>query len=58
MRGARMLCNWTGSLQTISRTEPFPHATWGLHLADVNIALGNLVDLVGTEAKAYLKRSR
>jgi hypothetical protein len=35
-----------------------PDATWGLHLADVNIALGNLVDLVGTQAKAYLKRSR
>jgi hypothetical protein len=27
--------------------------TWGLHLVDVNIALGNLVDLVGNQAKAY-----
>jgi hypothetical protein len=27
--------------------------TWGLHLVDVNIALGNLVDLVGDQAKAY-----
>jgi Protein of unknown function (DUF3089) len=35
-----------------------PDSTWGLHLADVNIALGNLVDLVGTETKAYLKRSK
>lgn len=26
---------------------------WGLHLYDVNIALGNLVQLVGTEAHAY-----
>ncbi len=27
--------------------------TWGLHLVDVNIALGNLVDLVRGEAAAY-----
>jgi hypothetical protein len=26
---------------------------WGLHLVDVNLALGNLVDLVRTQAKAY-----
>ncbi len=35
---------------------PVPDATWGLHLADVNIALGNLVADVGSESKAYLKR--
>jgi len=28
-----------------------PH--WGLHLVDVNVALGDLVDLVRTEAAAY-----
>jgi hypothetical protein len=27
--------------------------TWGLHLVDVNIALGNLVSLVGDEGRAY-----
>jgi hypothetical protein len=27
---------------------------WGLHLFDVNIALGNLVSLVGTESAAYV----
>jgi len=27
--------------------------TWGLHLVDVNIALGSLVTLVGDEARAY-----
>jgi hypothetical protein len=37
---------------------PVPDATWGLHLVDVNIALGNLVDDVGAETKAYLKRSK
>jgi hypothetical protein len=26
---------------------------WGMHLIDVNVALGNLVDLVGSQAKAY-----
>jgi len=27
---------------------------WGLHLVDVNLAMGNLVDLVGQQAKAFL----
>jgi uncharacterized ferredoxin-like protein len=26
---------------------------WGLHLVDINIALGNLVDLVDDQSKAY-----
>jgi hypothetical protein len=30
--------------------------TWGLHLVDVNIALGNLVSLVGREGVAYARR--
>ncbi len=33
-----------------------PDATWGLHLADVNIALGNLVELARTQGKAYIKQ--
>ncbi|MBJ7290997.1 MAG: DUF3089 domain-containing protein [Williamsia sp.] len=33
-----------------------PNATWGLHLLDVNIAQGDLVDLVGTQARAYAGR--
>ncbi len=28
-------------------------ANWGLHLVDVNLAMGNLVDIVGQQAKAY-----
>jgi len=28
-------------------------ANWGLHLIDVNLAMGNLVDIVGQQAKAY-----
>ena len=32
---------------------------WGLHLIDVHLAIGNLVDIVGKQAKAYAtKKSR
>jgi hypothetical protein len=31
-----------------------PDATWGLHLVDANIALGNLVSIVRRETKAFL----
>jgi hypothetical protein len=31
-------------------------ADWGLHLIDANIAMGNLVDVVGQESKAYLAK--
>ena len=31
-------------------------ADWGLHLIDANIAMGNLVDVVGVQAKAYLAK--
>ena len=32
-----------------------PDATWGLHLVDANIALGNAVNLLRRQAKAYGK---
>lgn len=35
---------------------PTPDATWGLHLGDVNLALGNLTALVKRETAAYLRR--
>ena len=31
-------------------------AQWGLHLVDVSVAMGNLVEIVGRQAEAYLKR--
>jgi len=31
-------------------------ADWGLHLIDANIAMGNLVDIVGQQSRAYLAR--
>ena len=33
-----------------------PDPTWGLHLLDANIALGNLVSVVHSEADAYAAR--
>jgi hypothetical protein len=35
-----------------------PNASWGLHLIDVNLTMGNLVDVVKSQAKAFVtKRS-
>ena len=33
--------------------KPSPDGTWGLHLVDANLALGNLVGLVRSEAAAF-----
>jgi hypothetical protein len=33
-----------------------PIAMWGLHLIDVNLAMGNLLDLVEAQSKAYRSR--
>jgi Protein of unknown function (DUF3089) len=41
-----------GSARTLN---PSPDATWGLHLADVNIALGELVNTVASQGKAWLE---
>jgi GH25 family lysozyme M1 (1,4-beta-N-acetylmuramidase) len=38
--------------------NPAPEPSWGLHLADVNIALGELVELVRQQKRAYLERLR
>jgi hypothetical protein len=35
-----------------------PDPTWGLHLMDANIALGNLLDLVRVQGAAYARRHR
>jgi Protein of unknown function (DUF3089) len=36
--------------------HPSPDGTWGLHLLDANIALGNLIAIVKSEAATFLKR--
>jgi hypothetical protein len=33
-------------------------ANWGLHLVDVNLSMGNLVDIVGRQSKAYLAKAK
>lgn len=33
--------------------QPGPSASWGLHLLDINLPLGNLVKIVRAQAKAY-----
>lgn len=33
-------------------------ANWGLHLIDVDLAIGNLVDIVGHQARAYVSKQR
>jgi hypothetical protein len=37
--------------------KPSPDGTWGLHLVDANLALGNLIAMVRSEAKRYAARS-
>lgn len=57
-------CSSAGGAHVLSLTDApgaphlnaVPDATWGLHLVDANIALGNLTDLVQKQAKAFLKR--
>jgi hypothetical protein len=54
----------TGKVRVLSITpqggapalRALPDATWGLHLVDANIALGDLVRLVHAQAAAYAKR--
>jgi hypothetical protein len=33
--------------------DPSPTPQWGLHLLDANVAMGNLLKLVASEAKAF-----
>jgi hypothetical protein len=51
--------NWLQVTDIAGAASPGPPSrgalppTWGLHLGDVNLALGNLVDLVRSQAAAY-----
>jgi Protein of unknown function (DUF3089) len=42
----------TGDIGTVGNVA----GNWGLHLVDVNLAMGNLVDIVGQQAKAYVSK--
>ena len=35
-----------------------PDATWGLHLTDANIALGNVLGVASKQIRAYEKANR
>jgi hypothetical protein len=35
-----------------------PNPSWGLHLIDVHVAMGDLVDIVGAQARAYASSRR
>jgi hypothetical protein len=35
-----------------------PNPSWGLHLVDVHVAIGNLVEIVGQQARAYTASRR
>ena len=38
-------------------TNGKPNPSWGLHLIDVSAAMGNLVDIVAAQSKAYLAKA-
>jgi hypothetical protein len=44
----------TGDVMTNGK----PNASWGLHLIDVNLSMGNLLDLVASQARAFAARPR
>jgi hypothetical protein len=58
-------CDDTGGANVlrVSRTggardlNPQPDRTWGLHLADVNVALGDLVEVIGRQSARWLDRN-
>jgi hypothetical protein len=35
-----------------------PQANWGLHLVDVNLTMGNLLDIVSRQSKAYVAKGK
>jgi hypothetical protein len=44
------------ALSGAQTATPSPDPTWGLHLLDANVELGNLVSLVHTETNAFAAR--
>ncbi|HLJ03913.1 MAG TPA: DUF3089 domain-containing protein [Solirubrobacteraceae bacterium] len=49
--GAHVL--WVTALNGAQVPSPSPDPTWGLHLLDGNIALGDLISIVRAESQAY-----
>ena len=43
-------------VMTMPGADGKPNAGWGLHLIDVNLAMGNLLEIVETQSKAWLAK--
>jgi Protein of unknown function (DUF3089) len=54
--GGASVLQLTPATGTIFTLTPLPDATWGTHLVDANIALGNLTDLVRRQISVYERR--
>jgi hypothetical protein len=46
------------ALHGAQTATPSPNPTWGLHLIDATIELGNLLSIVKREATAFATRTR
>ena len=63
VRNYRARCARDGNVNSLRITAlgnsrvlpPVPDAAWGLHLADINLAFGNLTDLVRLQTRAYVR---
>lgn len=42
------------SIDGAQKLSPAPDDSWGLHLIDVNVVLGDLIELVARQTEAYL----
>ena len=55
-------CEWSNGAHVMmlspvgsaKKLDPSPDATWGTHLVDVNVALDNLITIVGDQTQAWL----
>ncbi len=63
-RGARVFCSKAGGASVLQvrplgsafTVSPIPDATWGVHLVDANVALGELAGLVKRQIARYARR--
>ena len=63
-RGVRAFCSKAGGASVLQvrplgdafTTTPIPDATWGVHLIDANVALGDLANLVKRQIARYARR--
>jgi hypothetical protein len=39
-------------------TNGKPNPSWGLHLVDVHVAMGNLLDIVRRQAQAHVAKAK